>query len=51
MSSAATASAPARESFFKILNDLRVLFGVPRPRADMRARPNQGTSGPRCLSG
>ena len=24
-----------RESFFKILNDLRVLFGVLRPRADV----------------
>jgi len=24
-----------RESFFKIFNDLRVLFGVPRPRADV----------------
>src|SRR6516165_9595477 len=29
------APPPVRESFFKILNDLRVLFGVPRPSADV----------------
>ena len=29
------APPPVRESFFKILNDLRVLFGVPRPRSDV----------------